>query len=350
MKQIEKYGISNLELILKELNSKKWLLVCDSSFPFLNIKANLEDIDIPYLVFDNFSSNPLHDDVDKGVEILKKNGCDAIIAVGGGSAIDIAKCIKMDSNLRIPLIAIPTTAGTGSESTKHIVVYRDGKKESLGNDKTVPDYIVFEPSVLRSLPMYQKKCTMLDALCQAIESWWNVNHTDESIKYSKEAIALIMENKDAYIENDFKEEVAKRIMRASNLAGKAINITATTAPHAMSYKITSLYGIPHGNAVAICFPEVWQEMLDAIKNQVDNNELVQIFSNIACQMGFSSPEEAIIAFRKILYDYQMKFPQSNSRDNDIDILANSVNPIRLKNNPIQFDKQTIRTMYKRILR
>ena len=78
MKQIEKYGISNLELILKELNSKKWLLVCDSSFPFLNIKANLEDIDIPYLVFDNFSSNPLHDDVDKGVEILKKNGCDAI--------------------------------------------------------------------------------------------------------------------------------------------------------------------------------------------------------------------------------------------------------------------------------
>ena len=80
----------------------------------------------------------------------------------------------------IPFLAMPTTAGTGSEATRYAVIYYDGKKQSVTHDSVVPDVAILEPKVLKTLPLYQKKCTMMDALCQGIESWWSMNSTDES--------------------------------------------------------------------------------------------------------------------------------------------------------------------------
>lgn len=211
-------------------------------------------------MFSDFTPNPLYEQVCNGIELLKTSNCDTILAVGGGSAIDVAKCIKLavlakEGNAAIipPLvstrvacdgtkllfIAIPTTAGTGSESTHNAVMYYKGSKQTVTNDGILPDYAVLEPSVLKTLPLYQKKCTMMDALCQGIESWWSVNSTEESYEYSRKTIELIMANWQKYIfEND--EGAAAQIMLAANYGGRAINITATTAAHAMSYKITSL--------------------------------------------------------------------------------------------------------------
>lgn len=342
--------------------SRKILLVTDSSFPFLNIKEAVEAIDIPYVKFDEFTPNPLYEDVCKGVDMFNSEHCDTILAVGGGSSMDVAKCIKLycrmpkdriyleqeykDTGVR--LIAIPTTAGTGSESTRYAVIYYEGKKQSVTHDSIIPDVAILEPRVLKSLPLYQKKCTMMDALCQGIESWWSVNSTDESKEYSKKAVETIMHWWREYIfENT--DESAVQIMEAANYAGRAICITQTTAPHAFSYKITSLYKLPHGHAVAVCLPEIWKYMLENVHECVDSRGeeyVMATFSTIARSMGASSPKDAIDVFRKMMASMELHNPSSSdSRAHELDILVDSVNPVRLKNNPIGLSDNAIRKIY-----
>jgi len=363
MKQIIYNGIEHLAEALK--GSKKVLLVTDSSFPFLNIKDEVEGIGIPYVKFSDFTPNPLYEDVCKGVDFFIAEGCDTILAVGGGSSMDVAKCIKLYCKMSkdtlyldqeykdtgVKLIAIPTTAGTGSESTRYAVIYYDGKKQSVTHDSIIPNVAILEANVLKTLPLYQKKCTMLDALCQGIESWWSVNSTDESKRLSKEAVETIMKWWREYIfENT--DESAKQIMYAANLAGQAICITQTTAPHAFSYKITSMYKLPHGHAVAVCLHHIWRYMIGHLDKCIDNRGipyLEQIFKDIAQAMGYETPLEAIALFENMMKDMEMVDPMSGNRTSDISLLTSSVNPIRLRNNPIELDTDTINSLYETIV-
>lgn len=358
------HGVGSLSDALS--GSTKVLLVCDSSFPFLNIKDEIEGMPVPYVKFDDFTPNPLYEDVCKGVDLFNITKCDTILAVGGGSSMDVAKCIKlyckMDKNnlyleqeykdTGIKLIAIPTTAGTGSESTRYAVIYYDGKKQSVTHESIIPDVAILEPKVLKTLPLYQKKCTMMDALCQGIESWWSVNSTEESYEYSRKTIELIMSNWRKYIfEND--DKAAAQIMLAANYGGRAINITATTAAHAMSYKITSLYNLPHGHAVAVCLPKIWKYMLSHMDKCLDvrgSEYLNSVFSLIAQSMGSSSPDDAILLFEKMMQDMELANPVANNREEELDTLSTSVNPVRLKNNPVELDEMTIRSLYETIVK
>ena len=111
----------------------------------------------------------------------------------------------------------------------------------------------------------------------------------------------------------------------------------------MSYKITSNYGIPHGGAVAICLPEVWEKMLGV-------DELNGVFSEIADALGCESPEKAIQWFRDMLVSYEMKYPVAKDYETELQALTDAVNPVRLKNNPVQFTSEELKEMYKRILR
>lgn len=176
----------------------------------------------------------------------------------------------------------------------------------------------------------------MDALCQGIESWWSVNSTEESYEYSRKAIELIMQNWEQYIfEND--AEAAANIMLGANYSGRAINITQTTAAHAMSYKITSLYGIPHGHAVAICLPELWKYMIDNMDKCIDKRGakyLGSIFDEIAYAMGANTPIDAVRLFRNMMKQMELQNPTSEKKEEDLEILSSSVNPTRLKNNPI----------------
>ena len=368
-------GIAQLQEILKEIGCEKLFLVVDSSYPFLNIKDAIEALSVKERVmFSDFTPNPLYEQVCKGIELLKASNCDTILAVGGGSAIDVAKCIKLAilakegndaiippvvntrvecDGSKLPMIAIPTTAGTGSESTHNAVMYYEGAKQTVTNDGVLPDYAILEPSVLKTLPLYQKKCTMLDALCQGIESWWSVNSTEESYEYSRKTIELIMANWRKYIfEND--DEAAANIMLGANYGGRAINITATTAAHAMSYKITSLYKLPHGHAVAVCLPEIWKYMIEHLGKCIDSrggNYLEQIFTNISISMGCKTPQEAINLFELMMKEMEMINPISDirHRTSDISLLTSSVNPIRLKNNPVELNANTIHELYEAIV-
>ena len=366
-------GLVQLPDFLKEVGCKKLFLVMDSSYPFLNIKDAIEALPVnDKVTFCNFTPNPTYEQVCEGIELLENSHCDTILAVGGGSAIDVAKCIKLAvlaeegssaiipplvskrlpiDGAKIPFIAVPTTAGTGSESTHNAVMYYKGAKQTVTNDGILPDYAVLEPSVLKTLSLYQKKCTMMDALCQGIESWWSVNSTDESKEYSKAAVELIMDNWRKYIfEND--GEAASKIMLAANYGGRAINIAQTTAAHAMSYKITSLYNLPHGHAVAICLPAIWDYMLEHIKACVDirgGKYLVDVFKSIALSIGAHSVDEAIGIFRDMMRDMGLGSPVfDNDEATEIETLCKSVNPIRLNNNPIRLDNDSIYYLYSHI--
>lgn len=347
--------------------SGKVLLVIDSSFPFLNIKDEIEGIKVPHVKFSDFTPNPLYEDVCKGIDLFRHEQCDTILAVGGGSSIDVAKCIKLyckmsDEKLYleqeyrdtgVKLIAIPTTAGTGSESTRYAVIYYDGKKQSVTHDSIIPNVAILEPLVLKTLPLYQKKCTMLDALCQGIESWWSVNSTNESKKLSKQAVETIIKWWHEYI-FDNSDEAARQIMMAANWAGQAICITQTTAPHAFSYKITSLYGIPHGHAVAVCLPEIWDYMILHMDKCTDirgQKYLANIFVQIAQAMSARTPIESIDFFHRMLYSLEIDNPTSGKNlNNRIEVLKNSVNPIRLKNNPVQLAVDDIAEIYEHIIK
>ncbi|MBE6534942.1 MAG: phosphonoacetaldehyde reductase, partial [Ruminococcaceae bacterium] len=196
----------NINEILKRNHVAKPLLVCDDAFDLLFIKDYFADLKLDIVLFGGFTPNPKYEEIAAGVKLFRESNCDFIISVGGGSSIDVAKCIKLFSSMtdeeiyleqtfkenELRHLAIPTTAGTGSESTRFAVCYYNGSKQSITHDSLIPDYVVLNPEFLVTLPEYQKKSTLLDALCQAIESLWSINSNEESVEYSVSAITTIL--------------------------------------------------------------------------------------------------------------------------------------------------------------
>ena len=331
-----------------------YLLVIDSSFNYLPEKLQNYRNDNS-VVFDKFTPNPLYEQVVEGVKMFKENNCEEIIAIGGGSTIDVAKCIKLFVSLNpsinylkqefiennIKLTAIPTTAGTGSEATKYAVIYYEGKKQSITHKTIIPNEVIFEPGVLKTLPMYQKKATLLDALSHSVESYWSVNSTDESKNYSNKALELLLNNYENYLNSD--ETTFPLMQQAAFLAGKAINITQTTAGHAMCYKLTSLYKIAHGQACAMCVNKLYPFMLENLDKCIDSRGIDYLNNTFKELSNIISPN----TFNEIYNS--MNFDKINYSDSDINTLIESVNLDRLKNNPIKLDKQDLDRLYKEIL-
>lgn len=356
-----------LDEYLKKLNIKTALLVCDGSFPYLGIYRYFETLEerlgIKLVKFDDFYSNPSYESVEKGLNCFHESGCELIIAVGGGSAIDVAKCIKLYSNMKpgecylqqkiipneIELLAVPTTAGTGSEATRFAVIYYKGEKQSVADNSCIPRAVLLDSSVLKTLPEYQRKATMMDALCHAVESFWSVNSTDSSKVYAKEAIRKILVYYKSYLRNE--EEGNRNMLYAANAAGKAINITQTTAGHAMSYKLTSLYGIAHGHAVALCMTALWPYMIAHVKDACIDERGIEymekMFAELAETMGCRTAEKAAEKFLGMVKEMQLAVPVP--KQEDFQNLVDSVNIVRLSNNPIRLGKAELAMLYHQIL-
>lgn len=346
---------------------RKILFVCDISIQFLeDLNIELKKISTPMIRFSDFQPNPLYESVVKGVNLFREENCDSILAVGGGSAIDVAKCIKLYANARgdgmngawlkeetalnrIPFLVIPTTAGTGSEATRYAVIYYEGIKQSITSETIIPDTVFLDQNVLKTLPLYQKKATMCDALCHAIESFWSVNSTEESKEYSRKAIESILKNMNGYLNNT--EEGNSGMLMAAHYAGKAINITQTTAGHAMCYKITSLFGCAHGHAAILCDRVLFSWMLKNIDRCIDSRGeeyLRKTFDEIGVALGCADAASGAIKMKDIFEFLNLSIPEA-TEDQYIE-LKTSVNPIRLKNHPIQLDEETIDALYHEILR
>lgn len=324
-------------------------LLNDSSFSaFINTKN--------VTTFKDYSSNPKYEEVLKGVEVFRNSRCDSIIAIGGGSCIDVAKTIKLFSGMNgnyinetpkyidIPLLVIPTTAGTGTESTRYSVIYYNDEKQSLMHDCLLPDICILNEKFLYSMPEYHKRSSLLDAFCQAIEAYWSINSNELSKDYSKKAITLILNNYQKYLNNDLS--TYSNILRASNFSGKAINITQTTAPHAMSYKITSLLGIAHGHAVSIMLPHVLDFMLnnlELVQDKRGKNYVSSVFDELSDIFGVENHSQLNEKIKRIINEFKLESPVIDEKT--LHILSNSVNPIRLKNNPIAIDADNALRIY-----
>lgn len=358
-----------LDAWIRETGCQRIFLVCDESIQFQReLNDHLDEMnkqDVEIIRFHDFQPNPLYESVQNGVYLFREKKCDVIIAVGGGSALDVAKCVKLYSNLpgdgengswllaeyipnNIPFLAIPTTAGTGSEATRYAVIYYDGKKQSVTSESFIPGTVLMDANTLITLPLYQKKATMMDAFCHAIESFWSVNSTEESKEYSRAAIQGVMEYMEGYLANT--EEGRTGMLLAANTAGKAINITQTTAGHAMCYKITSLFGSAHGHAAILCDRVLFPWMVENVDKCVDprgSEYLKKTFEEIGQALGCKNAREGAQRLVEIFETLGLELPAATA--SQFEELTTSVNPVRLKNHPIALDTETIDMLYHRIL-
>ena len=343
------------------------LLVCDPSIQFQKAFCahlkELEDAGTEIIRFSDFQPNPLYESALKGAVLFREKKCCGIIAVGGGSAMDVAKCIKLFSNMDldqhclrqeivpndVPLLAMPTTAGTGSEATRFAVIYDQGAKQSVAHESCIPGTVLLDPACLNTLPLYQKKATMMDALSHGIESFWSLNSTEESRAYSREAIRGVMAHMEGYLANT--EEGNAGMLRAANTAGKAINITQTTAGHAMCYEITSLFGASHGHAAILCNRILYPWTLEHAAECSDPRGeayLRGVLDDIAECLGCDGAQAGVQKLQAIFKELALDVPAATPEQ--YEILKNSVNPVRLKNHPIPMTTEIMDALYHQILR
>ena len=391
-----------LKTLFMEKSWKRVFLVAGKSFLRLPIGQDLEeifsDLDLRTYHFSSFQANPLLEDVEKGIEAFSDFQGDVILAVGGGSALDTAKCIKLFSGLSkeksyleqeyrendIPLVVHPTTAGTGSESTPYAVIYKDGEKCSVEHESIYPRYRIEDARSLKTLPLFQKKATLLDALSHAMEAIWSKYSNEDSRSYAKEAISLMLKHYKAYLmqgaeaegevsaetelkgmaeaNNPAEKAIAeannpaekaiveasnlagKAIAEASNLAGKAIAVTRTTAGHALSYKLGSLYQLPHGLATAVVNRSLYPFMCREKSRMIHPENLLFLAKCFLAE----KEEEGAKRYREILEDLEIT-PSLSVKAGDLENLVSAVNPERLSNHPIALREEDIRLLYKEIL-
>ena len=346
--------------LLARLGVMKPLIVSGGGLARSGVAEELAHRGMPVVQFEGFTPNPTAEQVQAGLAMFRANECDGLLSIGGGSAIDVAKAVKalggtdeqatllsrltQPAPMAVPHVALPTTAGTGSESTHFATIYIGGKKYSVSHDALLPEAAILDPAQLATLPDAERAATFLDALCHSIESYWSRRATDESRRYAAQAIGLLSANAQAYLHGD--EAAASAVMAASNFAGRAINLTTTTAAHAMCYQLTALYGLRHGHAAAVCLPAAWEQLLSAGAEdaalQARLTELAQLLGGETAADGL----ERFLALRRMAALDDSWLPDN---ENDLSLLAASVNAQRLGNYPVAVTEDDLYEMYRRAL-
>ena len=384
MKQQEylEFGsIKELDSILQNHNPKKIFLVTGrNSYEICGAKKTIEPMldSYKHVRFYDFSTNPKLKDIEKGISLFRENQCDFVIAVGGGSVIDVAKSVNvLGSNKANPLdyvtkkekitnkgkpfVAIPTTAGSGSEATHFAVIYIDKTKYSLAHEFILPDYCIVDPVFTDNLPPDITASTGIDALGQAIESYWCINSTEESKECAAKAIPLIMDNLKKAVNSvnnpsEKSREARDAMALAAHLAGKAINISKTTASHAISYPITSFFNIPHGHAVGLTLPSMIEYNADVSEKDLLDKRGVKYVKNtikeIVEMIGAKTSSEAKEKLTFLMQDIGLKttLNELGLQKSDLDIIIkNGFNPERVKNNPRQITSEQLKEILEHLL-
>jgi alcohol dehydrogenase len=272
---------SSLELCRYIANQghKKILLVTDSMLAKLGLldamQVELEKQGITVVIYDGVMPDPTIAQIEAGVSVLKDNNCKAILAVGGGSSIDAAKVIaargKSDKSIinmaglfkiyfsgTLPLYAVPTTAGTGSEVTIAAVVSDPKQKRKLPiiDLKLMPVAAALDGELMTGLPAHITAATGMDALTHAVESYISRNALKHTDVKAIEATQLIMANLVTAVTDGSNVAARQAMVRASNLAGVAFTQAGVGYVHAIAHNFGALYHTPHGVANAIVMPYV----------------------------------------------------------------------------------------------
>ena len=337
---------SSLELCqaISQLGYKKLLIVTDEVLVKIGlldkIKARLSELNVAYVIYDGVLPDPTYDQVHTGVDILRNNHCDAILAVGGGSPIDASKAIAAkatnDKSLEkmaglfklrkapMPLFAIPTTAGTGSEVTIVSVVSDPitHQKTPIIDPKLVPVMAALDGGMMLGLPASVTAATGMDALTHAIESFISVNATPDTDAYGLAATRLIMENLETAVKDGKNLEARQNMAMASYYAGLAFTKASVGYVHAIAHNFGAYYSTPHGLANSIVLPHI----LDYSKESIINR-LAQLAEVSGLRKGNETntqlADKFIAEIRSMLKEFDIPEQLDSLKTDDIPKIAKS---------------------------
>lgn len=264
---------------IKELGYNNVLIVTDKGLMNLHLLDSLfEELrnkEIAYVVYDGVQPNPTIDNIEEARKLFLGNGCQAIIAFGGGSPMDCAKACgariarpnteipKMRGQLKVikkipTLFAVPTTAGTGSEATLAAVVSnpKTHEKNAINDPVLRPKYAVLDPELTLGLPPHITSTTGMDALTHAVEAYIGQSNTENTEEKAKLATKMIFANLETAYKDGKNVEARENMLLASYYAGIAFTRAYVGYVHAIAHNLGGMYGIPHGLANAVILPYV----------------------------------------------------------------------------------------------
>jgi alcohol dehydrogenase class IV len=370
MKRRDYFGfgsIRHLGHLLRQYSAKRIFLVTgNKSYSFCRENTVLVKIlaQHDFYRFHEFSKNPKLKDLARGIRCYKKYNSDIVVAIGGGSVIDMAKLVnslawqpgrledyilktKKIAHKGKPLLAIPTTAGSGSEATRFAVVYKEKKKYALEHAFLMPDVAIIDPQLSLSLPPYITAATGMDALAQAIESYWSVHANVSSKRYARKAIRIILKNLESAVCHPTRH-MREGLSLAAHLSGKAINITKTTACHAISYALTSYFNIAHGHAVGLTLGDMLVynsqvaefDLLDKRGVLYVKKTIKEINTMLECADAEKSKKKIHSLMARIGLTLRLSALGIRTKK-DIKRIARSFDPLRAANNPRQITSQAV---------
>jgi len=332
--RLEATALESLPKLMQTLGAAtgKWLLVTSAGMTRRGVtervKALTTALDIDWLVHDAVTPNPELDDLDAVTARLLPDNIVGVVALGGGSVLDAAKVLavtlphgEVDSlkaslregkgqqwQTKLPLIAIPTTSGTGAEVTPFATVWdqTEHKKYSVTGTLVLPNIALLDPTLTHSLPETETLNTGLDAVSHACESLWNVNKTPVSEAYARQALTLAKTALPTVLATPDDAAARAAMQQASVLAGLAISQTRTAIAHAISYPLTSHFDVPHGLACSFTLSNIIREFTQ----KCNDNELVSLLMDVKAMLdglnlfdrlyAYASPEQ-VAALKDEMY-------------------------------------------------
>jgi len=353
--------VSNIVLLMSESSASRWKM---NQF-IKELQAGCELRNGTLIWIKTATSNPNQRDVLNCLEQIGNHRIDIIIAFGGGSGIDLAKSISAFHNMYyinlhaideitysiknkkyqggefVDIIVVPTTAGTGSEVTQWATIWDENKsgKFSIDDPGLKPKLAIIVPELALSVPAELTISTGLDAMCQAIESYWSKHTTPVVQEIAYRAIELVIQNLRKAVEQPLDINIRENMCRASVLAGLAFSQTRTTACHSISYPLTQMYGIPHGLAAAISLDATGQINKGHFANDI---ELYGLFEDYGGIMNYiDSVCEGVIKMRLSAFGIAEK---------DIaNIVDRAFTNGRMDNNPVDLNENDVARILKSIL-
>jgi len=308
--------------------------------------------------------------IDNGANLVRKKDYGLIIGIGGGSAMDTAKCMailgknpgsinlylkegKILETPGISLIEVPTTSGTGSEVTRWATVWDLGEKQkkySLSDLKMYAKGAIVDPTLVKSLPKKMSVITGLDALSQAIEAYWSKNHNPISDIYALQAIPIIFSNLQKIFDDPSNVEIRKNLAFGSMISGLAFSNTKTTAVHSVSYPITLHFNVPHGLACALTLSQFI--LFNSEKNEDNTDEAPERLQKISEAIGAENPEKAALMITELMKNLDLPTKLSEVGIDEIGIeliIKEGFTPDRVKRNPRKLTEEKLRKILQELL-
>ena len=360
-------NIVNLKKFLIQSNFNKiFLLSGKNSFYKTGANKILNEFLIGKKIFLFLKKNylPEYSELQEIITVKEKFDPDLIIAIGGGCVLDLAKIssvFTLKKNLKDKIknsdftnkinkvLAIPTTAGSGAESTSNAVIYINKIKYSVEGEKIKPDFYCLIPKLLLSSNKKLDGTAAFDAISQSIESLFSLKSNKESVSFAKKGLKILLKNKSSYF-NQKNLINAHEMAIGANLSGKAISISKTIAPHALSYSFTTMFGVPHGHAVSLSLNKILKLNFFNQKQSVCNYDIKKRYDILFKLTNTRNIQELDIYFQNIKKEFKLEQDFKKLGINlkkDSKRIFSNVNQQRLQNNPIKLIKSDIPLIFEK---